>query len=556
MNWNIPQTSGPALPISLEAGDRLFMVGANGTGKSALIQHLVSLHSNKTIKRISAHRQTWFNSGSIDLTPQGRRAFDEQDLQHEVRTESRWKDHNAHQKQSAVFFDLVAKDNAEARSLRSRLRQVDPRNPGRDLRDVIEAARRSVPLFEQLNELLALGTLTVSLENSDGEEILARHDNNGPSFSIAQMSDGERNAALIAATVLTVEPGTTLLIDEPELHLHRAIIEPFLSALFEQRTDCAFVVSTHEIALPMAHPSARVLLVRSCEWKGNTAKAWDVAVLDPTEDLPEELKRAILGARRRILFVEGTSSSLDLPLYNELFPGLSVVPKGSCVDVERAVDGLRSSHNLHHVEAFGLIDRDDKSDDDVRRLAGKHVFALSAYSVEALYYCSDAIAAAARRQSETFGNDADVMIESATQKALDELNQNGLAENMAARRCERRLTERVLSKLQSEKQLIKAGANPQITVCVDSPYPNELNRLKTFINARDLDGLVARYPLHKSRMFSAIAEALACPDRGHYEKIVLSRVRADAELAQKLKKRIGPLSIALEAAFRAQAATA
>ena len=550
MNWNIPQTSSQALPISLEAGDRLFMVGANGTGKSALIQHLVSSNSNKTIKRISAHRQTWFDSGSIDITPQGRREFDQNYLHHETRTDSRWKDHNPREKQSAIFFDLVAKDNAEARLLRSRLRQVDSQNPGRDFRDVIEAAR-TVPLFEQLNELLALGTLTVSLENSDGEEILARHGNNGARFSIAQMSDGERNAALMAATVLTVEPGTTLLIDEPELHLHRAIIEPFLSALFEQRTDCAFVVSTHEIALPMAHPSARVLLVRSCEWNGNTAKAWDVAVLDPTEDLPEELKRAILGARRRIVFVEGTSSSLDLPLYNDLFPGLSVVPKGSCVDVERAVNGLRSSHDLHHVEAFGLIDRDDKSEDDVRRLAEKHVFALSAYSVEALYYCSDAIAAVARRQAETFGNDADVMIESATQKALDELNQNGLAENMAARRCERRLTERVLSKLQSQKQLIRAGANPQITVCVDSPYPNELDRLKTFINASDLDGLVARYPLRKSRVFSAIAEALACPDRSHYEKIVLSRVRADPELAQKLKKRIGPLSTALEAAFRA-----
>ena len=75
------------------------------------------------------------------------------------------------------------------------------------------------------------------------------------------MSDGERSAALIAATVLTVKPETVLLIDEPELHLHRAIIEPFLLALFKQRTDCAFVVSTHEIALPMAHPDARVLMV-------------------------------------------------------------------------------------------------------------------------------------------------------------------------------------------------------------------------------------------------------------------------------------------------------
>ena len=83
-------------------------------------------------------------------------------------------------------------------------------------------------------------------------------------------------------------------------------------------------------------------------------------------------------------------------------------------------------------------------------------------------------------------------------------------------------------------------------MCVDSPYPDELNRLQEFIAAGDLDGLVARYPLHKSRVFDAIAEALACPNRSHYEKIVLSRVRADAELAQKLKERIDLLSTELD----------
>ena len=428
MNWNIPQSSGPALSMSLGVGDQLFMVGANGSGKSALIQQLVSSNPNMTIRRISAHRQTWFESGSIDLTPRSRKDFDEQSIHIESQYEALWRDQYAQQKQSAVFFDLVAKDNAEARSLRSLLRQVDPQNPDRGFNDAVKAARGLVPIFEQLNELLALGTLTVLLENSEGEEILARHGNDGASFSIAQMSDGERSAALIAATVLTVKPGTVLLIDEPELHLHRAIIEPFLSALFKQRTDCAFVVSTHEIALPMAHPAARVLMVRSCEWNGNTAITWDVEVLEPDAGLPEDLKRAILGTRRRIVFVEGTSGSLDLPLYTALFPDISVVPTGSCVDVERAVTGLRESLNYHHVEAYGLIDRDDRTDDDVMRLAEKHVFALDVCSVEALYYCSDAIAAVAHRQAETLGSDADEMIESATQKAFDELHQNGLAE--------------------------------------------------------------------------------------------------------------------------------
>ena len=545
MNWNIPQTSGPALPISLEAGDRLFMVGANGSGKSALIQQLVSSNPNGTIKRISAHRQTWFKSGSIDLTPRKRRDFDAQEISMESQYEALWMDQNAQVRQSAVFFDLVAKDNDEARSIRSRLREVDPQNPDRGFKDAVKAARELVPIFEQLNKLLALGTLTVSLENSEGEEILAQHGNDGASFSIAQMSDGERSAALIAATVLTVKPGTVLLIDEPELHLHRAIIEPFLSALFKQRTDCAFVVSTHEIALPMAHPAARVLMVRSCEWNDNTAITWDVEVLEPDAGLPEDLKRAILGARRRIVFVEGTSVSLDLPLYTALFPDISVVPTGSCVDVERAVTGLRESLNYHHVEAYGLIDRDDRTDDDVMRLAEKHVFALNACSVEALYYCSDAIAAVAHRQAETLGSDADEMIESATQKAFDELHQNGLAERMVARRCEQRLRERVLSEFQSQKSQIETDAT--LTVCVASPYPNELIYFQSLSADSNLDSLTARYPLRYSPVFDAIAAALACPNRSHYEKIVLSRVRADAELAQKLKGRIDLLSIKLEA---------
>ena len=67
--------------------------------------------------------------------------------------------------------------------------------------------------------------------------------------------------------------------------------------------------------------------------------------------------------------MEGTTNSLDTPLYDALFPDLSVIPKGSCIDVQRAVSGLRGSQDLHHVEAFGLIDRDDRPDEEIDQLA-------------------------------------------------------------------------------------------------------------------------------------------------------------------------------------------
>ena len=540
MNLVIPQLSGEPLQIPLDVGDQLFIVGANGSGKSSLIQHCVSTNKNLKIKRISAHRQTWLNSGSLDFTAHSRKEFERNSIGWETRFDARWVDHAADQKQSATLFDLVAKENSRARDI---ARHIDSQNPD----EAVKFASKSVAPFDQLNELLELGTLTVSLKNSNDEEILAQHRNNSTSFSIAQMSDGERNAAIIAATVLTVEPETILLIDEPERHLHRSIIEPFLSALFERRRDCVFVVSTHEIALPVANPSARVLMVRSCEWDNNAAKTWDVEVLESNADLPEELKLDILGARRRILFVEGTTNSLDLPLYSALFPGLSVVPKGSCADVQRAVNGLRGSQNLHHVEAFGLIDKDDRSEDEINELAKNNVFALDVCSAEAIYYCSDAIAAVAHRQAESLDCNADEMIASATRMALEVLNQAGLAERMAARRCERAVRNLMLSVIPDWKQIQTSDERLQVANCIASPYPDELKRFNQLAASGKLDDLVGRYPLRDSRVFNVIVECLKCCDKDAYQKMVLSRIRADAALPRNLKQRISALSKVLDA---------
>ena len=537
MNWNIPQISGQQIPISLEAGDRLFIVGANGSGKSALIQHLVSSNHGKPIKRISAHRQTWFQSGSIDITPQRRKQYDQEEPRQEVQDESRWRDDYAQRKQSAVLFDLVAKENERARLVTG---HVDRGN----LKEARKTSFKSSSPFAQLNELLKMGTLAVTLQNSDDNEMLARHQDSSEPFSIAQMSDGERNATIIAATVLTVDPGTVLLIDEPERHLHRSIIEPFLSALFARRTDCPFVVSTHEIALPVANPKASVLMVRSCRWKGDKASAWDVELLEPDAGLPEELKRDILGSRKRILFVEGNANSLDLPLYNALFPSLSVRPKGSCIDVQKAVNGLRGSPNLHHVEAFGLIDRDNRDEEKVKQLAEGGVFALDVYSIESLYFCSDAIAAVANRQAGSLGHKASDMIKSVKQNALAALEQDDLAERMAARRCEGRVRDQILSKIPNWKSI--KGNEIKVEITVDSTYEDELAHFKKLLVEKKLDDLISRYPLRESDVFDVIVKVLELKNGETYKQTLVSRIKDDEALAEKLRKRIEPLARRLD----------
>lgn len=539
MKLTIPNTSGNQLPISIEVGEQLYVVGANGTGKSALFQYWVTSVGSPRIKRVAAHRQTWFQSGDLDFTARSRRQFESNVMSWDREVNARWMEHSPAQRQSAVLFDLVAKDNLRYRTIGQ---SIDNNNPD----EATMFASQSESPFKQLNDLLRLGTLTVSLRNSNDEEILAQHTSNGPSFSIAQMSDGERAAAIMAANILTVEPGTILLIDEPERHLHRSIIEPFLSALFAQRGDCVFVISTHELALPIANAKARVLMVRSCAWEGDTAKTWDVELLESNVDLPEDLKLDILGARRRVLFVEGTANSLDRPLYSTLFPDLSVISKESCNEVKRAVNGLRGSQGLHHVDAFGLIDRDNHLEEEIDKLAENNVFALDVCSAEALYYCSDAIAAVARRQAESLDRDCEEMIETATQSAIEVIKESGLSERMAAKRCERRVRNVVRSLAPNWREIKESGKQLHISSTIESPYAEELSRFQKFASAGQLDDLVARYPLKESNVFDKIAKALECSSKVNYERMVIARVREDENFARTLKQRIKPLSKLLD----------
>ena len=538
INVEIPRISNEPITLTLKNGDQLFIVGPNGSGKSALIQWFTSKYQQNRFMRITAHRQTWFESGSINFTPENRLRYETNRIDYDRRSDARWKDHNPGGNLSAVLFDLIAKENTRARAITG---YVD----NQESKKAEEIAAKLPSPFHYINELLFHATLTVTIENSNDQNLLARHPQ-GNSFSIAEMSDGERSAAIIAAQVITADPETLFLIDEPERHLHRSIIQPFLSALFDLRKhDCIFIIATHEIALPVANPDAQILMLRSCQWSGNQCTAWDVEVLEPNSELPEEHKRAILGSRKRILFVEGDSNnSLDFPLYTALFPDpdISVIPKGSCEEVQKAVLGLRGSPDLHDVEAFGLIDQDNRTDKDVETLVESGVFALEVYSVEALYYCSDAIAAIADRQAESLGTDKDELIKSANEQAIDVLKKQ--AKRMTARRCERQVKETMSKSL--NWKMIMDNPTQDIQVSTDNPFKDELDNFKKLIEQGDLDKLIARYPVRESCAFEMIVQSLRCRNQEDYERMVITQIRRDNELAEKLKKRIEPLSEVLE----------
>ncbi len=543
INLVIPKTDDPSPQnLTLKNGDQLFIVGPNGSGKSALMQHFASGNRDSKFMWITAHRQTSFNSAKNNLTFEQRQQSEANRLRYASDPRARYWDLQK-KDWSAILYDLDAKENTIDKSIAQLVRDQDTSKAEK------RAAESPLP-FDQINELLTLGGLTVTLERAQDESIQARHPRGQP-FSIIKMSDGERNATIMAGHVITAESDTVFLIDEPERHLHRAIIEPFLSALFDLRKDdCAFIISTHEVALPVANPDSQVIILRSCQWSEDECTGWDAEVVDSNSQLPEDLKREILGSRKRILFVEGDSTnSLDFPLYTSLFSDISVISKGSCEEVQKAVLGLRDSQDIHDVEAFGLIDRDNRSCENVEKLVEEGVFALKVYSAEALYYCSDAIAAVAHRQAESFGEDPNGLIESARQKAIGALR--GYANRMAARRCERQIRDRFLSKVPDTESII-AESIQSFCVSIDSLYQDELKHFNKLVEGEYLDKLIARYPLRESNTFAIIASALGCRNKKDYERMVIQLIDKDNELTEKLKKRIGPLSRELNSLERQQ----
>ena len=533
INWRIPHISGMDIFVPIEDGSRTFVVGPNGSGKSALIQHGVREFGADQVRRIAAHRQTWLTSSAINMTPQGRRQNNQSIFNREDRAYSLWQERNPEERISSVLFDLTAKENELAREIM--------RNAyAEDNEAIAKLVREERSVFDQLNELLSIGGFDVEIENSRGEAILARRKDTGETYGMERMSDGERSAVILAANVLTVDAGIVLLIDEPERHLHRSIIGPYLTGLIEQRSDCAFIISTHDVSLPAITPDATVLVVRSCQWTNDLASAWDVRLLQNDTGLPEDLNRTILGGRRRILFVEGTAQSLDIQLYNALFPEVLITPLGSCEDVVAAVTGLRTSIEYHDVEAFGLIDGDNRDSEDTDALRDKGIFALEQYSVESLYYCSEAMDAVADWQSESLGYDAAEMLLSAKRKGLTELSRGGVPERMSARRCLRQIQVQARSQLPDANAVMNASEH-RIELEVKKWYEKELSTFRALLGKGDLDALVARYPVRHTPALDKLVNALHL-QRKTYERTLISRVRSDSHLAFKLKNRIGRLA--------------
>ena len=519
----------------------LFVLGVNGSGKSALLHYIAEKRAK--VKLLAGGRQLWMTTPTLDKMVSNRQGMDKHIEGRNLRQQERTQDSVKDGFPGAALHQLADRENEMARRIMYSLRRS-----GGQTNKVEELLEESPP-FQRLNQLLSMAGFPFKLRIAERRAAIqaVRGSDTLTRYGIDEMSDGERNAILTAAEVLSAEPGIMFLIDEPERHLHPAVSVPFLSALFAMREDCDFLVATNQLDLPLAVQGSKSLVVRSCRWAQGKPVEWDAIKLDSAEELQEDVRRAILGARKKALFVEGEGKeqSLDVPLYTVLFPDseLSIIPVGSRKNVINAVDGLRNSETHHDVKAFGLVDGDGRSDADA--LAQRGIYALPCYSVESLYYCEDAIESVAQRQADALGYSAADMIADAKDAAIAVLREEGLAERMAARICERQAEAQVEAQKPTWRS-IRDNRGAPVDIRVEPNYEAELKRYNRAVADRDIEGLVARYPLRESNSFGRIASKLHYRTTEDYQRAVVTRARDCSDLAKSLKRRIEPLADAIQ----------
>jgi ABC-type sugar transport system ATPase subunit len=150
----IPRLNNSPLSLRLNVGDTLFVLGANGTGKSALMSLLYQAHAH-TARRVSAHRQTWFQSSSPSLTSADRRAVEQNILNWDQQPTARWMEISPDSRANVAIYDLINGQNLRARDIANAVDAGDF--------DLAKSLSKNDAPITVVNELFRLSAIPITL---------------------------------------------------------------------------------------------------------------------------------------------------------------------------------------------------------------------------------------------------------------------------------------------------------------------------------------------------------------------------------------------------------
>ena len=196
-------------------------------------------------------------------------------------------------------------------------------------------------------------------------------------YQLSELSDGEKTIFYLLGQCLLTPKNSLIIIDEPDIHIHKAILGNLFDDIENLKSDCSFIYITHDIEFSNSRNGKKYALLNY-----TNPNKWEIEELINDEDIPESVLTSISGLRKPILFVEGIKkSSLD-NIYNLVYQDFTVLQVNGCNEVKNYTKALNKNKRFHKVNCFGLIDKDGLDEPSIDKLNENNIFVLPVAIIE------------------------------------------------------------------------------------------------------------------------------------------------------------------------------
>lgn len=369
--FQVPTPTGPH-DFTILSGASLIFVGANGGGKTRLAVQIEQSNLDN-VHRISAHRSLALDPAAPKiaerLAKKGLKfgyAAEDSGSRHKGsnRWGSNWATH------LLKDFDFVVQGLFAEQS-----------NTALVTHNAAHAGSIEPPLRTKFQTLISIWQRLLPHRELivTGDDVNVRPRDATDQYSASEMSDGERAIFYLIGQTLLADENTLLIIDEPELHVHRSIMSRLWDELEAARADCAFVFITHDLEFAASRAADKYVIRDYLP-----ASGWTIEAVPEETGFDEEITTLILGSRKPVLFVEGDQGSLDIAFYRACYPDWTVIPRGGCQSVIHSVSSMRSNAAFTRISCAGLIDADGRDASERARLTDIGVSVLPVAEIENL----------------------------------------------------------------------------------------------------------------------------------------------------------------------------
>lgn len=255
--------------------------------------------------------------------------------------------------------------------------------------------------------------------------------------------------------------------------------------------------------------------------------------------MPDGLLLKILGNRKNVLFIEGKDDSWDYKIYSKIYSQCYVIPCRSCHDVIDYTRAYNKRKNLHHLQVFGLIDRDYRSQEEIENLKKENVYCLNVAEVENLFL-KESILQYYHQQQQISDSASDTLIKNIKKKIIDSFSDDLDKQEDNAIKARIKYHFSVLP-LNGNIAEIKQYLYNDIDKTIDEIKNHVINRLKAISESKEYNQILTIY--NQKGLYSVLNEIAASFSREsqstenitkdfyrNYREFIVRALSSDTEL--------------------------